>query len=119
MIVDDELMKKYLLKFIKMGIQYAENTEFYYETINNKEVARFLKENNIMVPHMHFLDYILENQKLTKCPKCDHYNSNIECPVIRCELCNHEWIVDTPYNYAICEDCIAYKTGKCNRVIKK
>ena len=118
MIIEDDIWETYIKQFIQLGIEWLQNTPLYYEAVNNKKVARLLNEHNVKVPHFLFLDYVLTNNKITECPNCGHYNDNVECPIIRCELCDHEWKINTPFNNMVCDNCIAAKTLKCKREVK-
>ena len=119
MIIDDDIFNNHIKHLIKLGLDTAENSKLYYDTLNNHQSAMFIKENELGTPQFNFLIDILDNQELTKCPHCGHFNDNIECPIIRCDVCDHEWYVETPNSDSVCEACVAFKTDKCDKTPNK
>lgn len=115
MIVDDNIFNKHIKHLIAIGLSQIENYKKYYELVNNTELRRFLIESGASTPHFRFLSEVLDNPKLTKCPECGHYNDNIECPIIRCEVCDNEWKIETPSSDEVCGTCIAHQTENCNK----
>jgi len=114
MVIDDTILND-LKKVIKAGLYTLENSELYYNIVNNRETSDFIYDNKIGTPHFNFLKEMLRAQHLTSCPNCGHFNDNVECPIIVCEYCSHHFKVVTPSSESVCDDCIASKTGKCNR----
>jgi len=113
MIIDSLYFDRYLKHLLKLGLAESQNTKLYYDIINEKELAKFMVENGIATSHFKFLYDILDNQELTKCPSCGHYNDNIECPILRCEICDHQWKITTPSTSDVCIECVAFKTSHC------
>jgi hypothetical protein len=112
--IDDDTLKE-LATLVTVGLIWTEGTSRYTDIVNNTQVRRFIVQNDMATEHFKFLDYVLNNQKVTKCPKCGHFNTNIECPVIVCDYCGDEFIIHGPEAVAVCKDCIAYKTRKCEK----
>ncbi len=113
MIIDDSMFNNHLRKLINIGLTQLENYKEYYTILNDDSTRQFLIDNDACPPHFKFLAEVIMNQKLTKCPECGHYNDNIECPIIRCEICDHEWKIDTQTSDKVCEGCIAFQTENC------
>lgn len=114
MIIDDRIWEEYICKLIKIGLATVENTGFFYDCLNEKEVRRLIVESKANTGTFGFLHDVLEDPFLARCPVCGHNNENIDCPIIRCEYCDHEWKVQTYHSNAACRECIAHKTGNCN-----
>jgi hypothetical protein len=119
MIINSNVIENYLKHIIKVGLLTLENTSLYYKIINDKETADTIIGMNAGTPHFMFLQEVLDNQELSKCPKCGHYNDNIECPILRCDVCDHQWKIETLHADEVCLDCTAYKTDNCKQKIKK
>ena len=115
MIIDDEIFNNYITKLIKVSLEELANTRYYYSIINNRSISDFIYSNNAGTPHFRFLKEVLLNQELAKCPKCGHYNDNIECPIVVCGYCNTEFIIHSDSSEDVCNDCIAYKTKHCDK----
>jgi hypothetical protein len=116
MIIDDSLFNKHIKHLLILGLDALQNTKKYYELVQNREVADFIMQTGGATPHFCFLRSVLDNQEVTKCPACGHYEDNIECPIIRCSICDHEWKIDIPYSNDVCEVCVADITMKCKRI---
>ena len=119
MIIDDEIFNGVLTPLVKTGISYIENTDEFYHLINNREIAAFIYSNNMGSPQFMFLYEMLQQPELSRCPMCGNYNENIECPIIRCENCDHEWKVETLSSDLVCNECTAYKLQTCEKKVNK
>lgn len=119
MIIDDDVFEKFVKPLISIGLDTVENTKLYYDTLNSYQGSLFIKENGLGTCQFNFLLDILNNQDLTKCPQCGSYNDNIECPIIRCDICDHEWSVKTDHSNEVCNACVAFKTDKCDKTPNK
>lgn len=115
MIIDDKVFLQLIRPVMLAGLDTMENTPEFYEIINSEEKRSFLIENEVATATVKFLDHVLRNQKLTRCPECGHYNDNIECPIIRCEYCDHEWAIEkNDITEAMCNECRAHLTSHCD-----
>jgi hypothetical protein len=104
-----------ITKICKAGLINLENTKEFYDIVNNERIRNFLVENNCATSQVLFLKDVLDNPIHTKCPNCGHYNSNIECPIIRCEYCDFEWAIKTEHSDKVCEECISFITHHCDK----
>lgn len=112
MVVDDKLLNN-ISKLTRSGLDNLEGTQLYNDMLSDKHLTDFLKSIDGLPPEARFITYIVNNPKLARCPKCSEYNSIIECPIIRCEYCDHEYLVITPHNEAVCKRCVADKVNTC------
>lgn len=112
MIINDRI-KKIIGDIVGQGLAWLENTEKYYEILHDRETSRFIVENLNPPPHFKFLNYVIDNPRLSKCPECGHCNPNIDCPSVICEYCNTHFIILTKMSKEVCIDCSAYKTKHC------
>lgn len=115
MIIDDEIFNGVVAPLCRAGVGLIENTSEFYHLVNNHEIASFIYTNKLGSAQFNFLYEILQNQELTLCPECGHYNDNIDCPIIRCEKCDFEWEVSTPSAVDVCKACDAFKLGTCEK----
>ena len=115
MLIEDHIWEKYIVKFVQLGMGYAENSRLYYDAINDINVRKLLLESKATTPHFDFLCEILDNPEYVVCPNCGQHNTNVDCSIIRCEFCDHEWKINTQKGDILCEDCIACKTGRCDK----
>ena len=112
--IDDEVIKN-IRNALLAGMISLEDTVHYYNMINDSRTADFLINNECATSHFKFLREVLNNPILSMCPQCGHHNSNIECPIIRCEYCDHEFKINTKNADKVCDECVAFKTKKCNK----
>jgi hypothetical protein len=112
--VPDDIWDK-VANLTTIGLISLENMKEFYDVVNDVNLRNFLIENNAASNQLKFLTEVLNEPKLTKCPNCGHYNSNIECPIIRCDYCDHEWPVKTKSSDLVCNECYAFQTQQCNK----
>ncbi len=112
----DDFIKNAVLYYLDQIESTVINTSYEKELISNNETSiyKFLCDKGLANNRIKALNSIAKELKqLKKCPNCNTTVFSVDCSMVVCTNCHHEFFIHTKETVEYCKECVGYTIGDC------